>query len=429
MTSKTLTDDCFRPAERKLRHFEAIALLRARTGAITALEEVALTAGAGRILADDVIAPRPIPLHTNAAVDGFGLCWSEELAKAGGRLPVVGRAAAGHPFGGAVNSGDAVEVLTGAVVPEGVTAIVMQEDVDVVGTDDAPIVVVPAGVKNRANIRQAGEDVAAGDTLFQAGHVLRPGDLAALASAGFATLPCRARLKVGVISTGDEVVPADGRALQEGEVFDANTPMLVAALSCAGVAPISYGIWPDTAAEIRDRLARAAAECDVLLTSGGASKGREDHVSAALAALGSRHFWQMAIKPGRPLMFGQIGDTAVVGLPGNPVAVFVCFLMYVFPLLRHLSGGGWPEPRRYPLPASFEIQSRKPGRREFWRASLVSQGGQLSVRKFANDGSGLITGLRVSDGLIEIDEDRATVRPGDLVDFIPFSQFGIADRG
>ena len=322
--------------------------------------------------------------------------------------------------------------MTGAIVPAGVDTIVMQEDVALCEADGgtSKAVVIPEGVKRGINIRMAGEDVAAGAELFAAGHVLRPQDLAALASAGVAELACRTRLRVGIISTGDEVVPADGRDLVEGQVFDANTPMLIALARSAGADVEAFGIWPDDGGEVLRRLSEAAARCDILLTSGGASQGAEDHMAASLEKLGERHMWQLAIKPGRPLMFGQVGDAVVIGLPGNPVAVFVCFLMYVFPMLRQMSGAGWPEPKAYQVPAGFSLDRRKPGRREFWRAALeLGEDGALRAVKFPNDGSGLITGLRVSDGLIEIDEDTPAIAEGERVRFIPYSQFGIAERG
>lgn len=149
---------------------------------------------------------------------------------------------------------------------------------------------------------------------------------------------------------------------------------------------------------------------------------------AAIDALGKRHLWQLAVKPGRPMMFGQIGDCVVVGLPGNPVAVFVCFLMYVWPLLRRLGGGDFPEPRRFPMRAAFDFTGRKPGRREFWRGMLITTPNGIAVDKFKRDGSGLISGLRAADGLIDIPEDAGDIRIGDLVDYIPFSEFGILGR-
>jgi molybdopterin molybdotransferase len=227
-----------------------------------------------------------------------------------------------------------------------------------------------------------------------------------------------------VISTGDEVV-TPGAALTEGQVYDANAPMLAALISSAGAVPADLGVLPDDPAEIRRQLAQAAARFDAVILSGGASRGEEDHVVAALDALGKRHLWQLAVKPGRPMSFGQIGDCVVLGLPGNPVAVFVCFLLYVWPLLRRMGGAEWPEPRRYRLPALFAFPGRKTGRREFWRGILKETPHGLAVDKFARDGSGLISGLRAADGLVDIPEDVAGVQPGDLVAFIPFAEYGL----
>lgn len=430
----SLINDCFRPAEQRLRHADALALLRARATPVVGQELCSLSQSVGRVLSAPVSAPHPLPLHTNAAVDGYGVIWSPDLQTNGGTFDIVGRAAAGHPYTGHLASEQAVHILTGAIVPDSVTSIVMQEDVRTERgpsgeSRDGSRVVLPVGVKAGSNIRKAGEDVAAGAEMFAPGHIIRPQDLAALASAGAHEVTCFKRLRIGVISTGDEVVPADGRSLVPGQVFDANSPMLEAFARNTGAEVETFGIWPDDGDEILARLQAAAAQCDVLLTSGGASQGQEDHMAASLDALGSRHMWQLAIKPGRPLMFGQIGQTVVVGLPGNPVAVCVCFLLYVVPLLRVLSGAGWREPKVYPVPAGFSVAKRKLGRREFWRAALVTDDRGVRAMKFPNDGSGLITGLRVSDGLIDVSEDTPAISEGDLVRFIPFSQFGVAERG
>jgi molybdopterin molybdotransferase len=251
--------------------------------------------------------------------------------------------------------------------------------------------------------------------------------LAALAALGLAEVTCFARLKVALLASGDEIVRPPS-ALKAGQVYDANTPMLLGLIAGAGATAVDLGVLPDDAATVRQRLAEAAAAYDVIVTSGGASLGEEDHMVAALDALGKRHLWQLAIKPGRPMTFGQIGDAIVVGLPGNPVAVFVCFLLYVWPLLRRLGGAPWPEPRRFLLPARFDFPARKIGRREFWRGSLVAEPQGLAVAKFPRDGSGLISGLRAADGLIEIPEDVSGVAWGDPVAFLPFSEFGISAR-
>lgn len=424
--SDNVTNDCFAPSAGLMRHAEAVGLLKARITPIGVAESVPLADAGGRVLCEDIAAPHDVPRHTNAAVDGYAFAASGYSRSDGTTFALAGRAAAGHPLQQKAGAGEAVRILTGAVLPDGVDTVAMQEDVELSEGDGR--VRIPGGLKAGANVRKAGEDVRAGQTLLSSGHILRPQDLAALASIGRGNVPCFRRLRVGIVSSGDEVIRAGDGKLGVGEVYDANAPMLEALVRLTGAEAIDLGIWPDKRREVIRRLAEAAQNLDVIITSGGASQGEEDHMSAALGALGSCHFWRIAVKPGRPMMFGQIGSTSMIGLPGNPVAVFVCFLMYVFPLLRRLSGAAWPEPRRFMLPAAFEFANRKLGRREFWRASLVEGPSGMMAEKFARDGSGLISGLRIADGLIEVGEDVPAVAPGDQVAFIPFSEFGILGR-
>jgi molybdopterin molybdotransferase len=422
-----LLDDCFLHDKDRLRHGEALAILKSRIRPVVATESVRLADAAGRILAAPAVAPRPVPAHTNAAVDGYSFAAADYDRANGTELAVDGRAAAGHALARRPAVRTAARIFTGAVMPEGHDTVVMQEDVAARTADGRTLVAIPAGLKAGANVRKAGEDVKAGEAVLQTGDVLRPQDLAALASLGIADVPCFARLKVAIVSSGDEVVRA-GQALAAGQVYDANAPMLIPLVASAGALPTDLGVFPDDFEAVKRRLADTARAFDVIITSGGASRGEEDHMVAALDALGKRHMWQLAIKPGRPMSFGQIGDCVVLGLPGNPVAVFVCFLLYVWPLLRRMGGAAWSEPRRYKLPALFAFGGRKTGRREFWRGIVKETPRGLAVDKFARDGSGLISGLRAADGLIDIPEDAGDVQPGDLVAFIPFAEFGILGR-
>ena len=423
-----LLDDCFRNDRERLRHDEALAILQQRLRPVAGLERVPLAEALNRILAQAVVAGHDVPAHTNAAVDGYSFAAADYGEGAATTLELRGRAAAGHPLLGLAEKATAARIFTGAVMPEGHDTVAMQEDVETAIADGRTIVRIPRGLKPKANVRKAGEDLTAGTTVLEAGTVLGPQDLAALASLGCADVSCYARLRVATLSSGDEIV-RPGSALRPGQVYDANTPMLHGLIAGMGASAADLGVLPDEQGIVRRRLAEAARRFDVIITSGGASRGEEDHLVAALDALGKRHLWQLAIKPGRPMSFGQIGDCIVLGLPGNPVAVFVCFLLYVWPLLRRLGGAPWPTPRRFLLPASFDFPDRKLGRREFWRATLVAgaQGG-LAVAKFARDGSGLISGLRAADGLIEIPEDVAQVKRGDAVAFMPFTEFGIRAR-
>jgi molybdopterin molybdotransferase len=427
MTGKLL-DDCFLHDGQRLRHADALGLLESRISAVAGEEVLELRSAVGRIASRSVVAPHPVPGHTNSAVDGYAFPASMYDAETEIVLPVLGRAAAGHPLSRKEAPGAAVRVFTGAVLPDGCDTVVMQEDVRVSAAGSPAMVTIPAGLRRGANVRPAGEDVAAGETLVTAGQLLRPQDVAALASIGLDQIACFRRLAVAIASTGDEIVLPGSGPLKLGQVYDANAPMLEALASTAGAEVTNLGILPDNPAVLRSALTDAAARYDVIITSGGASRGEEDHLVAAVDALGKRHLWQLAVKPGRPLSLGQIGKTVVVGLPGNPVAVLVCALLYVRPVLRRLGGGSWPEPRRFPLRATFDFRGRKPGRREFWRGILVDTPGGLAVDKFRRDGSGLISGLRASDGLIDIPEERGDVLAGEMVDFIPYTEFGLPPR-
>jgi molybdopterin molybdotransferase len=424
-TSTASTSPRFLSAGSMITHDEAIARLKARVSPIAGRRTVPLADACGRVLAEPIVAAHPVPLHTNSAVDGYAFVAAEIAREPDRDWPVAGRAAAGHPFRDARPAGSVIRALTGAVLPADTDTVAMQEDCTL---SPGGGVRLPTTLKRGANVRKAGEDVAAGTVLFEAGHVLRPQDLAALASVGVADVPVYEPLRIAVVSSGDEIrAPGSGK-IEIGEVYDANAPMLAALGGLVGATVTNLGILADDRGLVERTLIDAAQNYDVVLTSGGASQGEEDHMAAALGALGSRHFWQIAIKPGRPMMFGEIGSTVVVGLPGNPVAVFVCGLMYAYPLLRRLGGATWPMPRRYRLPAAFTFDGRKVGRREFWRGILVDTPDGLAVDKFARDGSGLISGLRAADGLIDIPENATDIAVGDPVDFIAFSEFGITPR-
>jgi molybdopterin molybdotransferase len=424
MTRK-LRDDCFLHDSDRLTHAEAVAILRESMVSVVGVEKVPVDEAVARILAEDVIAPRDIPGHDNAAVDGYTFAFSDYDADKGSTFKVSARAAAGHAVSDKIEQGTAARIFTGAAMPDGMDSVVMQEDTDTETRNSEIWVTIPGGLKPGANCRLAGEDVKQGAVMLATGCRLRPQDAASAAAAGKATLSCYKKLRVGVLSSGDEII-RPGKALEPGQVYDANAPMLRGLIEAAGAECIDLGVLPDEVDAVRASLKDAANAYNVVITSGGASRGEEDHVVEALDALGTLHMWQIAIKPGRPMAFGQIGDCVHMGLPGNPVAVFVCFLLYVFPVLVRLGGGAWPEPARYPLKAAFSVRKKKTGRREFWRGFLTQgSDGMLAAGKFDRDGSGLISGLCEADGLIEVGEDVTQVNEGDEVSFIPFTEFGI----
>ena len=418
-----LLDDCFATDKTRLRHDEALALLKSRLGPVVNAETVPLAEAAGRILAETVTAPRPVPLADNAAVDGYAFAHEDYVAH-GGRLRVSARIAAGHPSGAELEPGAAARIFTGGVMPGRADTVAMQEDVRVHEEDGASHVIVPEGLKRGANRRKAGEDLAEGALMLEPGRRLRPQDVAALASIGRDQVRCFERLRVALVSTGDEIV-RPGAPLGPGQVYDANHYLLAALLEALGAEITDLGIAPDREDAVARLLAETAASHHAVVISGGASRGEEDHVVRVLDALGRRHLWQLAVKPGRPMSFGQIGHCAVLGLPGNPVAAMVCFVLYARPALERLGGAAWREPPRFPVPADFEMR-KKADRREFLRGILARDAAdRVIVRKYPRDGSGLITSLREADGLIELPEETTEVAPGDLVAFVPFSELGV----
>jgi molybdopterin molybdotransferase len=416
-----LIDDCFAHHPDRLSAAEALELLQARVRCVVDRETVPLAEAHGRILAAPVISPRDVPGFDNVAVDGFAFAHAD-LAPAGPtRLDLVpGRAAAGHPFTGRLPRGAALRVLTGAPMPEGADTALMQEDVEFEGE----VVVIPPGVKPGANRRRAGEDVRAGEVALEAGTRLRPQDVGVAASFGRDALEVFRPLEVALLSTGDEL-REPGAALGPGETYDANRTILFGLLRGLGCRITDLGILPDRADVVATAMRRAAARHDAVITSGGASRGDEDHVVRAIDRVGRLHFWQIAVKPGRPLAFGQLGRAVFVGLPGNPVAAVVCFLRFARPLLTALGGGHWPEPRAFLVPADF-VMKKKPDRREYLRARLIrGPDGRTWARRIEREGSGILTSLTEADGLVEVAEATTRVARGDPVEFVPFSEFGV----
>lgn len=417
-------DDCFAFPEHRLLHAEAIALLESLASPIRESERVDVLTASGRVNAETVLAPRSIPAHTNAAVDGYAFAFERYDAKEGAVFAIAGRAAAGEPLTAAVPAGSAARIFTGAIMPQGCDTVAMQEDCRL----ETGGVFVPGGLKKGANRRLAGEDVAEGGAVAGPGQRLRPQDAAALAASGRSGISCVRRPRLSIFSTGDEVLPP-GAPFEPGKVYDANGPMLSGLFAPLGL-PVRYGgILPDRREAVHEALHSAAQASDLLITSGGASLGEEDHVIAALKAADALSLWQLAIKPGRPMGVGKIGSCLCFALPGNPVAVMVCALLYVWPVARRLAGEPWIEPRRLFFPAGFEVAGRKQGRREFLRGWLAHEGGSVAAKKYPRDGSGLISSLRAASGLIEIPEDVRSIQQGDSVAFIPFSEFGIFAGG
>ena len=413
-----LSNDCFAlGAKSRMTAAEALDLLGARLEPAVGGETVGLRAAAGRILAEDLIADRAVPPHDNSAVDGYAVRFDDLSPVAESRLKLAGRAAAGHPVATPLPRRGAVRIFTGAPMPDGADTVMMQEDC----REEDGAVIVPPGIERGANSRRAGEDVARGATVLRAGRRLRPQDLGLAASIGRTALPVRRRLRVALFSTGDEV-REPGAALARGCVYDANRYALMALLDGLGCAVDDLGIVPDRYDAIHAALAAAAAGHEAIVTSGGVSAGEEDHVRAAVAALGAIHFWQLAIRPGRPIALGQVGAAAFIGLPGNPAAMMVTFLRLARPALLRLAGASEITPAIFRVRSEFGYK-KKSGRREWIRCRLVpGPDGFPAARKFPREGAGILTSLVESDGLVELPEELTRLEAGTMVDFLPFSE-------
>jgi molybdopterin molybdotransferase len=417
-----LAGDCFAFGGGRIAVSEALALLEARTAPVAGTESVPLRAAVGRCLAEPVVSPRDVPAFANTAVDGYAFAFRDGMREAGARLALVpGRSAAGHPFAGTLPEGAALRVLTGGMMPDGADTVALQEEVAL--DADGSIVTVPAGLKRGANRRLAGEDVRAGQVVLEPGSRLRPQEVGLAAELGRDRLSVFERLKVAVLSTGDEIVEP-GRELPAGGVYDANRFILMSLLEALPAEITDLGIVPDEPEAVARALRSAASGHHVILTSGGASRGDEDHVVRSVEAMGRLDFWQIAMKPGRPLAFGRLGEAVFVGLPGNPVATMVCFLLFARPVLLRLAGAAWPRPQAFPVRSGFALR-KKPGRSEYLRATLTAADGVVTAQRILREGSGILTSMVEAHGLLELGPDIERVEPGDRLPFLGFAELGI----
>ncbi|UYW29262.1 gephyrin-like molybdotransferase Glp [Methylorubrum extorquens] len=408
-----LTDDCFAFGGKPMRIEDAVAMIAERFPVVAGTETVPLGLADGRIAAEDVFAGHDLPPFANAAVDGYAVRFADLEAGTETVLPVSGRLAAGAAAA-ELPLGTAIRIFTGAPMPPGADTVFMQEDV----RREGDRVVLPSGLKPGANARPAGEDLAASGLAIPAGRRLRPQDLALAAATGHAQIAVRRRLRVAVFSTGDELTEP-GAPLRPGAIHDSNRVLLVTLLTRLGVAVDDLGILRDDPVTLPARLVEAARDHDLILTSGGVSTGEEDHVKTAVDAQGRLMLWRLAIKPGRPVAVGLVAGTPFVGLPGNPVAVYITLLFVVRPLLARLGGARYEPPLSWPVRAGFSYR-KKAGRREFVRVSLVRSGaGDLEAQKFPRDGAGVLTSLTESDGLVELPDDATGVSPGDSLAYYP----------
>lgn len=395
-------------SEAQKRIIDSVRIIRGR-------EKVALRSALGRILAADVLSPVDVPQGTNSAMDGYAIAANDLPAEGTRELRITGTSWAGRPYTGTVSNGECVRIFTGAIMPAGTDTVVMQERTQRNGDR----LTIDNATRPGDNVRAAGEDIQRGSTVLNAGTRLQPADLGLLSSLGMAEIVVNRRLRVAFFSTGDELRSL-GESLEPGMIYDSNRYTLHGMLSRLGCELIDMGVVGDTP-EATHEAFNAAADCaDVLITSGGVSVGEADYVKSTLEELGQVGFWKVAMKPGRPLAFGSIGDAVFFGLPGNPVSVMVTFYQFVQPALRQMMGENIIRPITVRAVCQSKLKKR-PGRFEFQRGVLSQdENGQLAVQKTGAQGSGILTSMSHANCFILLPVEATTVEPGDSVDVQPF---------
>ena len=399
-----------------LAYEDALSQLTESVAAVTAIEDVPLLAARGRVLARDIESTIDVPGCAMSSMDGYAIRTADLAGQGETRLPLTQRIAAGDAES-VLAPGNAARIFTGAPIPDGADAVIMQEQVEAdaesIRFEQQP----PAG----QNIRPRGNDIQAGTTILTRGQRLRPQDIGLAASVGLSTLPVHAPLRVGIFFTGDELIEP-GQALASGKIYDSNRYTLHGLLEAMGCDIVDLGLVGDTLEATRQAMLEAAGKADLVVTTGGVSVGEEDHVRIAIEQLGELRLWRLGIKPGKPLAYGRIEGTAFMGLPGNPVSVFATFCLFVCPVIRILQGREWHKPTPLPVRADFDWP-RPDSRREFLRARTVSHDdGETRVEIYPNQDSGVLTSTAWADGFVEVAEN-ATVQRGDTVNYLPFAAF------
>jgi molybdopterin molybdotransferase len=411
-TDATTQDCCASPG--LIPVGEALARILAAGSLVSQTEQLRVGDALGRVLAEDVVSVIDVPGHDNSAMDGYAVN-SADCAQAGVSLRISQRIPAGQS-GSALEPGTAARIFTGAPVPEGADAVVMQESCGQQGDT----VVINATVTAGENIRRAGEDIAQGSVVLESGTLIRPQEQGLLASIGLADIAVRRKLRVATFFTGDELVEP-GNALGPGQIYNSNRYTLNGLLQSVGCDVVDYGVVADTLEATLGIMETAAADADLVLTSGGVSVGEEDYVRIALEQLGELNMWRIKMKPGKPVAFGKIGEAVFMGLPGNPVSVFVTFLILAHPLILKMQGARHYIPRQLSIRAGFERKEAK--RQEYLRVRINHDESGPYAELFPNQGSGVLSSVSWADGLVVVAPD-STVSAGDVLPYIPFPAGG-----
>ena len=406
-----MSDCCAAPGLMPLE--KALEMLEQGVSPVRETETLPLQQCDNRVLATDIISPINVPSHDNSAMDGYAL--KAHDLESTTEFAVAGQSFAGHPFDGVCPAGQCVRIMTGATIPEGTDTVIMQEKAEVSSTS----VRFQQTPKVGNNVRRAGEDIATGTRVLDAGQRLRPQDLGLLASLGIAELPVYRKVKVAVFSTGDEL-KAPGEPLGHGDIYDSNRMVIISMLERLGVEVADLGKLPDDRNIIRDALETANRNADVVITSGGVSVGEADFIKELLEELGETTFWKLAIKPGKPFAFGRLSDSVFFGLPGNPVSATVTLHILAVAALKVMAGE--QASRQITLTANCQTRLKKaPGRREFQRGILsTNEQGQTVVVTTGSQGSGILRSMNMANCYIVLPEPSTGAEVGEQVQVIPF---------
>jgi len=379
----------------------------------TKTERIPLSKAMDRVLATDQYSPFNVPPHTNSAMDGYAIAFTDPLPVS---WRLVGEAYAGRGYPEKLKQGEAVAIMTGAPVPEGADTIIIKEAASLQGATLS----IQGGVQKGQHVRLAGEDIPRGSLCLPSGSLLSPQALGLLASMGLSSVEVFKPVRVAIFSTGDEVVD-QGKALPEFGIYDTNRFTLRGMLTRLGCEVIDLGIIEDDQRSLSEALTLAASSADIMLSSGGVSMGEADYIKSALKQEGRVDFWRIAMRPGRPLAFGDVGGKPFFGLPGNPVAVMVTFMQFVQPALRKMMGQTSWQPNRMIATAEETLKSRL-GRTDYSRGVYhINESGRLVVRSTGSQGSGILTSMVMANCLIEITDEFERIDVGEPVLIQPFS--------
>ncbi|HBS27328.1 MAG TPA: molybdopterin molybdenumtransferase MoeA [Gammaproteobacteria bacterium] len=394
---------------------EAIDFLLLQANPIRETENISISQALGRVLANDLTSSIDVPPADNSAMDGYAARLSDLSTESATTLPISQRICAGA-VGTPLSPKSVARIFTGAPIPEHADVVIMQENCSAKGDQ----VTLSAKLKLGQNIRRAGEDIQSGSTILKQGTLFRAQEMGLAASVGIAEIPVFNKLKIGIFSTGDELCEPGEQALP-GQIYNSNRYTLKGLLQASGCEIVDLGATADTLDATEKSLKNAATQADLIISTGGVSVGEEDHVRAALENLGELKMWRINMRPGKPLAFGHIQSTPFIGLPGNPVSVFVTYLIFALPFIAKMQGRTRYQPTHYQLPADFNWD-RPDSRMEFLRARINRETIPATLQIFSHQGSGVLTSTCWADGLLVIPPETKITK-GDLVQFIPFKEF------